>query len=116
MALSEFTLKLVEKKLGDYCQGRVHEALCYRIRIGYAVEGDLVTLFEERRGLLDPEKWVRLEMARFRFDPRTKQWSLDYVDAASQSHTYYLKPRADIDIFLREIDEDPIRVFWWGQG
>ena len=25
MALSEFTLKLVEKKLGDYCQGRVHE-------------------------------------------------------------------------------------------
>jgi len=116
MALSEFTLKLVEKKLGEYCQGRIHEGLCHRIRIGYAVEGDLVTLFEERRGLLDPEKWVRLDMARFRFDPRTKRWSLYYVDADSKWHSYYLKPRADIEIFLREIDEDPVRVFWWGQG
>jgi hypothetical protein len=116
MALSEFTLKLVEKKLGDYCQGRVLEALCHSVRIGYAIEGDLVTLFEERRGLLDPEKWVRLDMARFQFDPRTKKWSLYYVDTDSVWHSYYLKPRADIEIFLREIDEDPVSVFGWGQG
>jgi hypothetical protein len=116
MALSEFTLKLVEKKLGDYCRGRVHEALCHRVRIGYAIEGDLVTLFEERRGLLDPEKWVRLDMARFRFDDRTKTWSLYYVDTDSGWHSYYLKPRADFESLLREIDEDPVRVFWWGQG
>jgi hypothetical protein len=116
MALSEFTLKLVEKKLGDYCRGRVHEALCHRVRIGYAVEGDLVTLFEERRGLLDPEKRVRLETARFRFDGRTKSWSLYYVDTDSAWHSDYLKPRADIEILLREIDEDPVRVFWWGEG
>ena len=116
MALPEFTLKLVKKKLGDYCQGRVHEALCHSVRIGYAIEGDLVTLFEERRGLLDPEKWIRLDMARFRFDPRTNKWSLYYVDTDSVWHSYYLKPRADFEIFLREIDDDPVRVFWWGQG
>ena len=90
MALSEFTLRLVEKKLEDYCRGRVHEALCHRVRIGYAIEGDLVTLFEERRGLLNPEKWVRLDMARFRFDDRTKKWSLYYVDTDSAWHSYYL--------------------------
>jgi hypothetical protein len=38
------------------------------------------------------------------------------VDADSKWHSYYLKPRADIEILLREIDEDPVRVFWWGQG
>jgi len=75
-----------------------------------------VTLFEERRGLLDPEKWVRLDMARFRFDDRTKRWSLYYVDTDSAWHSYYLKPRADFEILLREIDEDPVRVFWWGEG
>jgi hypothetical protein len=72
MALSEFTLKLVERKLGEYCQGRFHEALRHRVRIGYAIEDNLVTLFEEHPGLLDPGKWVRLDMARLRFDPRTK--------------------------------------------
>ena len=116
MALSEFTLKLVERKLGNYCQRRVHEALRHRLRIGYVIEGDLVTLFEERPGLLDPGKWVRLDMARFRFDPRSKRWSLYYVDADSKWHSYYLKPRADFEIFLREIDEDPVSVFGWGQG
>jgi hypothetical protein len=116
MALSEFTLKLLEKKLGGYCAGRAHEALCHRVRMGYAIEGDLVTLFEERPGLLDPGKWVRLDMARFRFDHRTKKWSLYYVDTDSRWHTYYLKPRWDFEILLREVDEDPVRVFWWGRG
>jgi hypothetical protein len=112
MALSEFTRKLVEKKLGNYCRGRVD----HHVRIGYAIEGELVTLFEERPGLLDPEKWVRLDMARFRFDLRTKKWSLYYADIDSQWHTYYLKPRWDFEILLREVDEDPVRVFRWGQG
>jgi hypothetical protein len=116
MALSEFTLKLVEKKIGDYCLGRVHEALRHRVRVGYAIEGDLVTLFEERTGLLDPDKWIRLDMARFRFDHPTKKWRLYYTDTDSRWHTYYLKPRADLEILLREVDEDPVRVFWWGRG
>jgi len=116
MALSEFTLMLVEKKLGDYCRGRVHEALAHRVRLGVAVEGDCVTLFEERRGLLHPGKWVRLDMARFRFDPGTKKWKLYYSDAGSAWHAYYLKPRADFEGLLREVDEDPVRVFWWGRG
>ena len=116
MALPEFTLKLVEKKLGDTCIGRVHEALRHPVRLGYAIEGDCVTLFEERPGLLDPETRVRLDMARFRFDGRTKKWSLYYADAGSRWCRYYLKPRANFEFLLREVDEDPIRVFWWGQG
>jgi hypothetical protein len=116
MALSEFTLKLVEKKLRDYCQGRVHEALRHRVRMGYAIEGDLVTLFEERPGLLDPGKWVRLDMARFRFNQRTKKWNLYYADIDLRWHSYYLNPRSDFEFLLREVDEDPVRVFWWGQG
>ncbi len=116
MALSEFTLRLVEKRLGEYCEGRVHEALVHRVRLGVAVEGDCVTLFEERRGLLDPGKWVRLDMARFRFDPGTKKWKLYFADSDSAWHAYYLKPRADFEGLLREVDEDPVRVFWWGRG
>lgn len=116
MALSEFTLRLVQRKLGEYCAGRVHEALVHRVRLGFAVEGNCVTLFEERRGLLDPDRWVRLDMARFRFDPGTKKWKLYYADSESAWHAYYLKPRADFEFLLREVDEDPVRVFWWGRG
>ncbi len=116
MALSEFTLRLVEKKLREYCAGRIHEALGHRLRLGWAVEGDCVTLFEERRGLLDAGTWVRLDMARFLFDPGTGKWKLYYSDADSGWHAYYLKPRANFEMLLREVDEDPVRVFWWGRG
>lgn len=116
MALPEFTLRLIDRKLHEYCAERVHEALGHRVRMGWAVEGDCVTLFEERRSLLDTEKWVRLDMARFLFDPRTGKWKLYYTDTDSAWHAYYLRPRADFETLLREVDEDPVRVFWWGQG
>ena len=116
MALSEFTLKLVDNALGRYRADRVREALRRRIRLGYAVEGDCVTLFEERPGLLEPEKRVRLDVARFRFDGRTKRWSLCWADADSAWRAYPLRPRANFEALLREVDEDPVRVFGWGQG
>ncbi len=115
MALSEFTRRLVERKLDEYCVDRVHEALLHHVRLGYAIEENCVTLFEERPGLLNPDKWVRLDMARFHYDHRTKKWSLYYADADSKWHSYYLRPRADFERLLREIDEDPVRVFWWGR-
>jgi hypothetical protein len=93
----------------------VREAQRRHVRLGYSIEGDCVTLFEERPGLLDPDRRVRLDMVRIRFDRRTKTWSLDYAGADSKWHSYYLKPRADFERLLREIDEDPVRVFGWGR-
>ena len=116
MALSEFTLKLVETKIAHRCSDRACEALRSRVRLGYAIEGDSVTLFEERPGLLDPETRVRLDVARFRFDGRTKTWSLYWADADSAWRAYPLKPRANFEELLKEVDEDPVRVFGWGQG
>ena len=116
MALSEFTLKLVETKLVHHCAGRAQEALRQPVRLGYAIEGDCVTLFEVRPGLLDPETRVRLDVARFRFDGRTKTWSLCWADADSAWRTYPLRPRANFEELLREVNEDPVRVFGWGQG
>lgn len=116
MAIPEFTLRLVNRKLREYCEGRAHEALSHRVCLGWAVEGESVTLFEERRGLLDAATRVRLDMARFRFDPRTGKWKLYYRDTGPAWHAYYLKPRADFENLLREVDEDPVRVFWWGRG
>ena len=116
MALSEFTLKLVETRLGEAFAGHAHEAKRHRVRLGYAVEGDCVTLFEERPGLLDPETRVRLDVARFRFDGRTKTWSLYWTDADSAWRAYPLKSKSNFEELLREVDEDPVRVFGWGQG
>lgn len=75
-----------------------------------------MTLFEVRPGLLDPETRVRLDVARFRFDGRTKTWSLCWADADSAWRAYPLRPRANFEELLREVDEDPVRVFGWGQG
>ena len=115
MALPEFTRKLVERKLGECCAERVCEAQRHHVRLGYAIEGDCVTLFEERPGLLDPDRRVRLDMARFRFDCQTKTWSLYYADVDSKWHGYHMRPRLDFERLLKEIDEDPVRVFGWGR-
>jgi len=116
MSIPEFTLRLIERKLREHCAGRAHEALPRRVCLGWAIEDDVVTLFEERRGLLDGATRVRLDMARFRFDPGTGKWKLYYTGAGPAWHAYYLKPLADFETLLREVDEDPLRVFWWGRG
>jgi len=112
MALSEFTRKLVETRLAWFCREKI--PLHYRgmIRLGFKIEEDFVTIFEQRSAFADPNRWVDLDVAQFRWNEGKKTWSLYYKDCESNWRAYYLNPRADFEILLREVDDDPVEVFW----
>jgi Protein of unknown function (DUF3024) len=74
---------------------------------------NIVTLFESRPYHLDPSVWTNTPIARFRFDAETKKWSLCYADRNSKWQPYMrIEPSADFDVLLKEIDDDPIGIFW----
>ncbi len=112
MALSEFTRKLVEKKLGHFCLEKIPEMHRHRVKLVFAIENDTVTLFEERPLYCDPLSWVRTGVAHFRFDEQTCEWALYFPDRDLQWRLYYLNPKSDFEVLLREVDEDPLQVFW----
>ncbi len=112
MALSEFTRKLVESKLEHFCREKIPEMHRHRAKLGFEIAGDVVTLFEERPMYCDPLTWVKMGVAQFRYDERTHRWTLYFPDRDLQWRLYYLKPKTDFEILLREIDEDPLEIFW----
>ncbi|MFB3925370.1 MAG: DUF3024 domain-containing protein [Syntrophales bacterium] len=112
MALSEFTRKLVETKLRNFCREKISEIFRDRVRLGFRIDDDRVTLFEERLLFFDPSRWLALDVAQFRYHEMTNLWSLYYMDRDVRWHAYYLNPKRDFDILLREVDEDPVGVFW----
>jgi hypothetical protein len=112
LALTEFTKKLVQTKLEKFCRGKISEMYRDRLSLGFRIAGNRVTLFEERRFLFDPARSASLDIAQFRYDGPTNRWTLYYTDADSSWHEYYLSPKLDFEFLLRELDEDPLRVFW----
>jgi len=112
MALLEFTKKLVEQKLGHFCREKIPEMQRHRVKLGFEIEDDTVTLFEERPLYCDPLSWVRTDVAQFRFDGETRRWTLCFPDRDFRWCPYYLNPKSDFEVLLREVDEDPLRIFW----
>ncbi len=112
MALSEFTIKLVEMKLGRFCREKIPEIQRDRVRLGYRIEGDIVTLFEERPRFSDPSAWIEMPIAQFRYNEKGNTWTLYFPDRDGQWRVYYLNPKADFEVLLKELDEDPMQIFW----
>ncbi len=102
----------METRLSWFCREKIPLHYRSRLRLGFKIEEDSVTIFEQRAGFDDPSQWVGLDVAQFRWIEREKMWSLYYKDRESNWQAYYLNPKADFEILLREVDEDPVEVFW----
>ena len=58
-------------------------------------------------------EWTRFPIARLRYTQATKMWTLYWRDRNLRFHRYnQLEPSPDIGHLLREIDRDPIAIFW----
>jgi hypothetical protein len=113
MLLSEFTRKLVETKLVKYCSGRVPSQALNEVRLSFEIIGNSVTLFEERPAYHYPSNWETISIAQFRFDDQTTKWNLYCFDRNEKWHLYgSMKPSADFDDLLKEVDRDPTGIFW----
>lgn len=85
-------------------------------RIELAVDGCDVTIVERRAPwdteLAGPE-WTRKAIARLRYTPDRRQWSLYWPDRRSRFHVYdRVEASASMVDLLDVIERDPLTVFW----
>jgi hypothetical protein len=113
MPLPEFTKKLIETKLIEYCERRIPFHARDQVKLIYKIIGDKVSIIETRPYHMNPSVWTETPIAQFRFNHETKNWVLYWMDRNSRWHLYDLvKPSADFEDMLKELDRDPTRIFW----
>ena len=86
MALPDVTKQRAKQRLTTFCKSRIPARVRHQVRLKYATRGDTVTLFEERPAFRDRTRWVRLQIAQFRFDTDHLKWSLDWADRKRRWH------------------------------
>ena len=113
MHLSEFTRKLIEEKLTEYCLKRVPEQIRDEIKLIFKIRGNNVTLFEKRPAYMEPSNWTENPVAQLRYDEPSNKWFLYYPDRNSKWYPYSrIRPTANLDAILKAIDRDPTGIFW----
>jgi hypothetical protein len=113
MPLPEFTRKLIEVKLSQYCLNHIPEHARHNVRLVFNISENIVTLILARPYFRNPSKWAERSVAQIRFDSDMKTWQLYFIDRKNNWRPYDLiQPRADFDDLLKELDRDPTGVFW----
>ena len=113
MKLSDITLKTSEPKISLFCESRILDNLKDQIRVTYNIRGNSITIYEERVHFKDKSKWSKKPVAQFRFDEKTIKWILYCADRNSKWYPYIeTEPERDITKLIKDVDEDPIGIFW----
>ena len=113
MPLPEFTKKLIETKLAEYCDRKIPIHARDQVKLIYKIRGNSVTLIETRPYYMNPSVWTQTPIAQFRYDEPSSQWFPYYPDRNSKWHPYSgVRPTAKLDAILKEIDRDPTGIFW----
>lgn len=105
--------QLVEAALTRFCEQRVPKHLRSKMYLSFEIRGTSVTLFENRPAFLDQSKWIKKKVAQFRYDEATNLWTLYGADRNGR-WLYYpeTEPIAKFTDLVREVDQDPISIFW----
>ena len=113
MPLPEFTIRLVETTLAEYCDQKIPIHVRDQVKLIHKVTGNKVTLMETRPFYCDPLTWTETPIAQFRFDTKTKKWALYFMDRNSKWHLYDLiKSSADFEDMIKALDSDKTGIFW----
>jgi hypothetical protein len=113
MPLPEFTKKLIQTKLAEYCDRKIPIHVRDQVKLIYKIIGNKVTLIETRPYHMNPSVWTETPIAQSRFDYGTNKWALYFMDRNSRWHLYDLiKPSADFEDMLKALDNDKTGIFW----
>ena len=111
MPLPKHIRDFVETIMTEYCAKRFPERVRDRLKVGFQIRANSVTLFEERPHFQDPSHWIKIVVAQFRYNRSNGQWTLYCADRNSRWHDYQAEPARDIRTLLREVDADPTGIF-----
>ncbi len=97
------------------CATRVPAEMSDQVRVECEIDPRAITVVEWRppwREDFGPE-WTRLPVARFRYVGTTRFWTLYYYRHTGRWERYpLLDPVTRIDPLLRELELDPMCLFW----
>ena len=96
--------------LRSACPAEARDEVCLEVTTRAAT----ITIVE-RRPLWQggPGAWTRMPIAQLRYDTAAGIWTLYWADRNRRWHRYnYLDPTPQLDDLLKEIDEDPLCMFW----
>ena len=114
VVLPLLTRHLVETKLRDYCARKLPAHVRHQLRLSFAIEGDRVTLNEERDAFGRPGTWITTRIAQFRFTPETGHWRLYRTNPRGpDAWLPYLaaKPTTNFESLLQAMDADRSGMF-----
>jgi hypothetical protein len=107
----EFAAKLVER----YTAAKVPAEVQDQVRLEVETAGNAITIWECRppwRPEYGPE-WTRKGIARFRYSPSAKSWTVYWMRSDLKFHRYTLvDPQSGIGPLLDEVARDPHACFW----
>lgn len=107
----EFAAKLVER----YAAAKVPTEMQDQVRLEVETAGNAITIWECRppwRPEYGPE-WTRMGIARFRYSPSGKSWTVYWLRSDLKFHRYTLVgPQTGIGPLLDEVARDPHACFW----
>lgn len=113
MPIPEDILEAAKAALKDLCDRRVPRRVFDSVRLCYKVRGYSITLSEKRKAIRKADVWLQGPVAQFRYDPRSEAWTLFYADRNSRWQPYLdIDPSEDVEVLLREVEEDPTGIFW----
>ena len=113
MPLPSLTKQEIDSILGPYCTSKVTPDYQDHYRVGFKYRGNSVTLFMEQQTFFEPKRWVDIVVAQFRYDGKSKLWTLYCADRNSRWHLYDLvEPSPNFNALLEVVDEDRFGIFW----
>lgn len=112
MAFSELELAKVRRTMDAYIERRrPRPEIRHELDIGYAIEGQSVTLHEDRR-LYDGSRILE-PVAKATWVKTQKVWKIYWMRADLKWHSYDPVPQVQsLDKVLAGIDADPYGCFW----
>lgn len=114
MAFSELDLKRIDTSAGDLCRRLNSRSRQHRIRYLCEVEGNTVTLWEERPAWDDPKRTTKTGIARFRHWKSRETWQLYWMRRALKWHAYDpdVSFAKRLSALVKVVEEDKWRAFF----
>lgn len=109
--LPELTRRRVERVLEAFCE-RIPHRVRHQLRNTYRIEGNTVTVVEQRVAYNDPHTWIDIPFAQFERTPSTGYWRLYCADRDGVWHLYTRTPATpNLDELIAEVKRDPTGIF-----